>query len=155
MTIAGCIRSSSCWTNGTRRKTCRSRRRRSLRHCLDEIKRLAAELKLELNQKTQITPLSQGVDYVGFHFYLTDSGKVVRRLRTTNKRRFKRKLKAMRKTYEEGGIELEEINQRLASHLGHLSHGDTWRMRARTMAHFVLRRRSTSSNRDPPGDAVT
>ncbi len=34
--------------------------------------------------KTQIFPISQGVDFLGFHFYLTDTGKVIKRLRTSN-----------------------------------------------------------------------
>lgn len=110
-----------------------------LKHCLAEIRALADELKLELNDKTQIFPLKQGVDYLGFHFYLTETGKVVRLLRTSGKRRFKRKMKAMRKSYEEGGITLEEIGRSLASYRGHLSHGNTYRMRAKTFSHFVLR----------------
>ncbi len=111
-----------------------------LQYCLEQIRQALSELKLELNQKTQITPLSQGVDYVGFHFYLTESGKVVRRLRTSNKRRFKRRLKAFRKAYAEGEVDLEAINRSIASYFGHLSHGHTWRMRTRTLDHFVLRR---------------
>ena len=29
--------------------------------------------------KTQIFPISQGVDFLGFHFYLTDTGKVIKK----------------------------------------------------------------------------
>ena len=36
------------------------------------------ELNLEFNEKTQITPISEGVDFLGFRFYLTDPGKVIR-----------------------------------------------------------------------------
>ena len=65
-----------------------------LKKCLAELREVAAkELKLEFNQKTQIFPLSQGVDYVGWHFYLTDTGKVIRKLRTSSKKRFKRRLR--------------------------------------------------------------
>lgn len=49
--------------------------------------------KLELNAKTQIFPIAEGVDFLGFRFYLTDTGKVIKRLRTSNKRRWKRRLK--------------------------------------------------------------
>ena len=34
--------------------------------------------------KTKIFPISQGVDFLGFHFYLTDTGKVIKRLRISN-----------------------------------------------------------------------
>ena len=67
-----------------------------LMECLHEIRGYAEEeLKLEFNQKTQIFPICQGVDYLGWHFYLTDTGKVIRRLRTSNKHRFKQRLKAI------------------------------------------------------------
>ncbi len=33
---------------------------------------IAKERKLEFNEKTQIMPISQGVDYLGFHFYLIE-----------------------------------------------------------------------------------
>lgn len=121
-----------------------------LERCLREIRAKAAELKLELNQKTQIFPVSQGVDYLGFHFYLTETGKVVRRLRTSNKRRFKRRLKGFRKGYAEGTVELEDINRSMASYLGHLSHGHTYRLRERTFSHFVLRRGAGASPTGPP-----
>ena len=61
-------------------------------------KEKAEELNLEFNQKTQIMPISEGVDFLGFRFYLTDTGKVIRRLRTSNKRRWKRRLKSIKKS---------------------------------------------------------
>ena len=51
------------------------------------------ECKLEFNQKSQIMPLAQGVNYLSFRFYLKESGKVIKRLRSSNKKRMKRKLK--------------------------------------------------------------
>ena len=32
--------------------------------------------RLEFNQKTQIFPISQGADFLGFHYYLTDTWKL-------------------------------------------------------------------------------
>ena len=59
-----------------------------LRHCLDEIRKVCRdELKIELNSKTQISPVKNGLDYLGWHFYLTDTGKVIRKLRKSNKGR--------------------------------------------------------------------
>ena len=59
----------------------------------------------------------EGADYVGWHFYLTDTGKVIRLLRTSNKRRFKR---------------------RLSSYNGHLKQGHTYRLRNNIYSKFVL-----------------
>ena len=45
-------------------------------YCLEEIKKYLVPLGLELNHKTAIFPLSQGIDFLGFRTYMTDSGKV-------------------------------------------------------------------------------
>ena len=98
----------------------------------------AAELKLEFNEKTQIFPISEGVDFLGFRFYLTDTGKVVKRLRTTNKRKWKRRLKKFKEDYRSGDKSLEEIRRSIRSYSGHLSHGHTYKLRKKVMGSFVL-----------------
>lgn len=45
-----------------------------LRYCRAEIERYVGELGLKLNNKTNIFPLRNGIDFLGFHTYLTDSG---------------------------------------------------------------------------------
>ena len=112
-----------------------------LMKCLSEIRGYAEkELKLEFNQKTQIFPIRQGVDYLGWHFYLTDTGKVIRRLRTSNKRRFKQRLKKFQKLYSQGDITTDKIKMSLASYNGHLRHGHTWKLKKKAYGKFVLTR---------------
>lgn len=110
-----------------------------LKYCLKQMKQyVQQERKLEFNQKTQIVPMSQGVDYLGFHFYLTETGKVIRRLRTSNKKRMKRKLKRFRHAYREGKITQEAVHRSLVSYCGHLSHGNTYHLRNTLLNHLVL-----------------
>ena len=109
-----------------------------LKKCLKQMKDLVSEEKLEFNQKTQIFPISQGVDFLGWHFYLTESGKVIRKLRTSNKKRFKRRLKAFQKQYADGTKTLNEITQSLNSYQGHLKHGHTWKLQKHVYKTFVL-----------------
>lgn len=110
-----------------------------LKTCLAEIRAFAAEkLKLEFNEKMQIFPVSEGVDYLGWRFYLTDTGKVIRRLRTSNKRRFKRRLRAFKERYRTGEMDFEAIKRSLASYDGHLRHGHTWKLKAKIYGNFVL-----------------
>ena len=104
------------------------------------MQKLVAEEKLEFNQKTQIFPISQGVDFLGWHFYMTDTGKVLRRLRTSNKKRFKRRLKVFQMQYAQGIKTLDEITQSLNSYQGHLKYGHTWRFRKHVYKNFVLTR---------------
>ncbi len=113
--------------------------REYLKDCLSQMKAyIEKERKLEFNQKTQIVPLSQGVDYLGFHFYLTDTGKVIRKLRTSNKKRLKRKLKRYRHAYRNGIMDMEAVSRSLASYRGHLSHGNTYHLQKNIWDHLVL-----------------
>lgn len=61
-----------------------------LKNILLEMKEEVKRLGLEFNEKTTICPIKQGIDYLGFHFYLTETGKVIRRLRTSAKKDLKR-----------------------------------------------------------------
>ncbi|MBQ7588892.1 MAG: reverse transcriptase [Lachnospiraceae bacterium] len=110
-----------------------------LKQVLEDIREYAADiLKLEFNDKTQLFPISEGADYVGWHFYLTDTGKVVRLLRTSNKRRFKRRLKGFKKKYNRYEMTLDEIKRSLSSYNGHLKQGHTYRLRKNIYSKFVL-----------------
>ena len=51
-----------------------------LRECLVSIQAHCATLGLELNEKAQIFPIKNGVDYFGWRHYLTSAGRVVRKL---------------------------------------------------------------------------
>ena len=57
----------------------------TLRAAWKAISEHLAERGLELNDKTQIFPLRNGLDFLGFHSYLTDTGKVVRKLRRASR----------------------------------------------------------------------
>lgn len=97
-----------------------------LRRCLDACeKHLSGVLKLEFNSKTQICPLKNGVNYLGFRFCLTDSGRVVRRLRKQTKLKFARRLKLMKRQFLNGELSLDEIRQVVVSYIAHIGHGDT------------------------------
>ena len=90
------------------------------------------------NQKTQIMPISEGVDFLGFRFYLTDTGKVIRRLRTSNKRRWMRRLKKYKEEYRIRAKSYDEIRRSIVSYNGHLAHGHTWKLRKKVMGGYVL-----------------
>jgi len=100
--------------------------------CLNQIRMLCRDdLKLDLNEKTQIFPVKNGVDYLGWHFYLTETGKVIRKLRTSNKRRLKRRLKLLQKEYRYGYIDFDAVKRSMASTDGHLIHGHTYQLRSK------------------------
>lgn len=114
--------------------------KKELQECLKQMKELVAEDKIEFNEKTQIFPISQGVDFLGWHLYLTDTGKVIRRLRTSNKKRFKKRMKNFRERYAKNQVSFEEITRSVRSYNGHLKHGDTWHLRKHIYDNLVFSR---------------
>lgn len=84
-----------------------------------------AELGYELNEKTEIYPLRHGIDFCGFRVYLTRTGKVVRNLRTSSKKRMKRRIGKWAKDYAAGLITREKIEQSFQSSCAHYKHGNT------------------------------
>ena len=114
--------------------------KKELQECLKQMKELVAEDKIEFNEKTQIFPISQGVDFLGWHLYLTDTGKVIRRLRTSNKKRFKKRMKNFQRRYAKNQVTFEEITRSVRSYNGHLQHGDTWHLRKHIYDNLVFSR---------------
>ena len=109
-----------------------------LRECLRQITVLAARLGLELNTKTQIVPVRQGVRYLGFHLYLTSSGKVVRRVHRQTTTRMRRCLAAFSDRYDRGDASSHDVQQRVNSYVAHLSHGDTYALRRDILSRAVF-----------------
>jgi RNA-directed DNA polymerase len=122
--------------------------REYLKWCLAQIRYLLDDLGLELNDKTQIFPLRNGVDYLGFHSYLTEDGQVVRKLRQSSKRRVKRKIGAFQRKYAAGEITFESMKASLQSWFAHAKHGDTYHLRNHILRRCVFRKSSTSEGRN-------
>lgn len=95
----------------------------------DKIIDYLGHLRLELNEKTKIFPLRNGLDFLGFHTYLTETGKVVRKLRRASIKRLKGKIKYWRKAYPEGKVTKEEILRKFDAWDAHAAHGDTFSLR--------------------------
>lgn len=73
-----------------------------LKHCLELIEEHLSTLHLTLNNKTQIVPLRKGIKFLGFHTYITEDGKVIRKLTGDNKRQIKKRLRKYYKLVESG-----------------------------------------------------
>lgn len=97
-----------------------------LKYCKREIENYLASLKLELNGKSHVFPLKNGIDFLGFHLYLTSSGKVIKKVRRDSKERVRRKLKKYKELYEKGERTYEQIEQSYGSWRAHASHGNCY-----------------------------
>lgn len=107
-----------------------------LRQILKKIEEYIIPLGLRLNGKTQIFPLKNGIDFLGFHTYLTHTGKVIRKVRAKSIDNMKRKIRKYRELVDAGKTTLESVIQSYASWCGHISHGNTYHLRQNMDSYF-------------------
>ena len=113
--------------------------REYLKRCLREMTELTEkDLKLVFNEKTQLSPMKNGANYLGWHLYLTETGKVVRKLKRQSKVRARHRLKRLEEDYRAGRVGLPYAQQVIKSYFGHLSHGNTWRLRKKLLCSVTL-----------------
>lgn len=91
---------------------------------LAKIKTFVEErLNLELNEKTKIFPLSQGVNAYGFKIFTTH-----RMVRNSSKAAMKRRIKAMDEKYRNGELSLNRLELGVNSWLGHARHSNSYNL---------------------------
>ena len=83
---------------------------------LEKIRKFLEEnLKLELNQKTQIFKSKQGVNFCGYKI-----NEYRLKIRDRGKRKLKKKVKYLTKKVQAGEITSKEAKRYLAGHLGYI-----------------------------------
>lgn len=97
-----------------------------LKHCLKVITEYLNTLELTLNGKTQIFPFKNGVSYLGFHTYITNDGRVIRRLKNQNRRNAQRKFVRMAKLVAAGKLPEEKFRESYNAWKNHISHGNCY-----------------------------
>ena len=99
--------------------------KRYLREIKDAIEAFIWEnLRLNLNKKTAIRPISQGVEFVGFRIFATH-----RKLKKASAKKMKARLKYVRAAFERGEIEADTLQATEASYLGVLKHFNSYGLR--------------------------
>ena len=99
-----------------------------LKHCLNVITEYLKTLELELNGKTQIFPFRKGVSYLGFHTYINNDGRAIRRLKNQNKRNAQKKFLRMAKLVTDGKLPEESFRTSYNAWKNHISHGNCYRL---------------------------
>lgn len=101
--------------------------REYLKECLSKIKRFVEDRGMRLNEKkTKIVSMREGIDFLGFHFYLTESGKVVQRLARKSIVHHKSKLKKMKKLLDRGEVTFQACLEAHQGWKAHAKRGDTY-----------------------------
>ncbi|MDR0936157.1 MAG: hypothetical protein LBM98_05680, partial [Oscillospiraceae bacterium] len=123
-----------------------------------EIERFLAErLKLSLNDKTAIRPVSDGVAFCGYRIW----GSHVK-LRKTTAKYLKRRLRKLMSDYAVGKVDYEDAQRVIASYKGILQHCDSYALRTAIYGDwdengkrggwFVLQRNSEQNNNTGDGE---
>lgn len=94
---------------------------------------LAEELALQLNKKTCIRPVSQGIEFVGYRVWADRA--VIRKSTTLH---MKKVLRAKKEAYRAKEITLEQASDPLTAYLGMLKHCDCEAFRNKLLMDFVL-----------------
>lgn len=95
-----------------------------LKKCLNDIERILDKYKLKLNNKTKIYSSKEGFEFLGYR-YIIKNKRLILKIKSQTKRRFKRKMKTLYKLEEQGKITKKDIMHVEASYRGHLHYGNT------------------------------
>lgn len=95
-----------------------------LQFCLHAIQDFVQSLGLSLNKKTQLIPFKNGIRFCGFHTYVTQNGKLIRKLTNENKRKSQKKYRRMAKLVRDGKMKYETFIESYLAWKNHISHGN-------------------------------
>ena len=94
-----------------------------LKYCKEEIIKFLYNYKLSINEKkTRVDSIRNGIDFLGFKFYIKNN-KIVLKVRNDTKKRFRRKMKKVNQLYLDNLIDYTEYKMVIDSYTGHLSYG--------------------------------
>lgn len=95
-----------------------------LKWCLDFIGEMVSSLGLSLNGKTQIVPFKCGIGFTGFHHYVTLDGKYIRKIKSENKRKIKKRVRTWIKLVKSGEMSKEKFYEKYGAWKNHALHGN-------------------------------
>ncbi len=90
-----------------------------LQDVIEGIETVARKYGMFINKKkTRIVPISKTFKYLQIKYFVTDTGKVVKRINPQSLTRFRRRLKGYKRLLEKGTLTQEDIDQCARSWLG-------------------------------------
>lgn len=99
-----------------------------LQNCLECIKAICEELDIKLNvKKTQIVKLTHGFRFLKVQFFLTKTGKIIRKLHRTSVVRMRRKLKAFHRRVAQGKMLVDDVWTSIQSWVSYAMNFDAYR----------------------------
>lgn len=100
-----------------------------LEDCVKKTRHYMKKLKFEINEKkTGIYPLSNGIEFLGFRYSLTPTGKVLMFIRPKNVKAQRKKLRRLVARSKAGGLPREKVDEAYAAWRNHASKGNTYKL---------------------------
>lgn len=108
-----------------------------LTECQEQAGKYLAELGFELNpKKTRVYPLSEGIEFLGFNYHLTESGKVLMLVKPATVKRERRKLRRLVAKSKRGGISRDRVDESYAAWRNHAGKGNSYNLLKRMDAYY-------------------
>ena len=109
-----------------------------LADCMNQMEQYLNRIGFELNpKKTRIFPLSKGIEFLGFDYRLTETGKVLMMVRSDNVKRERKKLRRLVAKSKRGGLPREKVDESYAAWRNHASKGNSYRLLQRMDAYYL------------------
>lgn len=109
-----------------------------LEECVKKVEEYLKTLDFELNpKKTTIYSLSKGIEFLGFRFCLTDTGKVLMLIKSSNVKRERRKLRRLVARSKRGNIPRDKVDESYAAWRNHASKGNSYQLLKRMDAYYT------------------
>ena len=116
-----------------------------LTECREAIGAQLAAIGLELNEKTTMYPLKQGVKFLQWRFILTESGKIVQKMSSAKMGRQRRRLKKLLRRELNGEIPEGTAKNSLQAWKANAARGDTY-YQQRRMTEFYYSEKARIKN---------
>lgn len=95
-----------------------------LKECYRRIKAIVNDLGLELNPKSCIFPIKNGITFTGYSQHLSKTGKVYVKIKKSSIARARRRFRKMRMKYDSNEISLNKIIESYRAYYAHAKHGN-------------------------------
>lgn len=109
----------------------------NLEKCQRKAIKYLAKIGFTMNEKkTRIHPLSDGIEFLGFRFSLTNTGKVLMLIKPSNVKRERRKLRRLVAKSKRGNIPRDKVDESYSAWRNHASKGNSYRLLQRMDAYY-------------------
>lgn len=107
-----------------------------LKQCQNDISEKLQAIGLQLNNKTALYPLRQGVKILQWRFVITDSGRIIRKMDKKKQSKQRRKLKKLYAKERSGEYAPGTTRSSLYSWLANANRGDTYYMQQKMLRFY-------------------